>query len=128
ANSEISATVIQFKNGTGLKATNIFESDAIYEVFGFKADSIVQTGIEESSENSNVQIIFSQVNELIHITFAELQTARIELLNMNGKEIKTIPSASQISSISTSGIPSGAYFVRIKIGDRVLYKKIIIAR
>lgn len=122
ADSEFTATAMQFKSGAGLKATNIFEADAIYEV------ASVTTGIEEISENSNVQIVYNSANEVIQVTLADAQNSTIELLDVNGKQLRSLQSETQISSISTVGIPSGAYFVQVKIGNEVSYKKIIIAR
>jgi hypothetical protein len=127
SNSEISAKAVQFKSGAGLKATNLFEADAIYELSGFKADT-VQTGVTEISENSNIQIVYNSANDIIQVTLADAQNSAIELLDVNGKQLRSLQTETQISSISTGGIPSGAYFVQVKIGNEVSYKKIIIAR
>lgn len=90
----------------------------------------VVTGINDNNEQYNVGIYPNPVaaNSIVTISNVELQSALVEILDTNGKVVKSvnIPAGKSGYEISTQGIAGGVYVIKTVSGVKTGVAKLII--
>jgi len=82
------------------------------------------TEIEKINNNeSNMAVYPNPASN--NITIEAPQQAEIEITNIQGQLIKTLAANSNKTNIDVSAFPNGIYFVKVKMGKRVVVEKFV---
>lgn len=85
------------------------------------------TGLEDFSENMNVNIFPNPATDVINVLFSSIENAEIVVFNLVGEVIYMNKNVlNRINSVDMSKQANGVYFVKVKSGDQIITKKIIL--
>ncbi|NOZ33794.1 MAG: T9SS type A sorting domain-containing protein [Chlorobi bacterium] len=75
----------------------------------------------------NIEIYPTLVCDVFFIDFNKLKISNVQLniINIEGKTVKILELNNSTSQINIAGFPKGIYFLKINVGNTVLFKKII---
>ncbi len=105
-------------------SNGLFVFDGISAIKSLKAES---TGLDEL-ENDEVFIYPNPAKDFINISIenSDAQDMRVDLLDMQGKNILTFSVGSGINNISTANLDKGIYLVKISNPDYVSVERLVI--
>lgn len=90
------------------------------------AVSILFVGVEETHENA-VLIFPNPTTELLTIQLPEgMESTQIDLLDLNGRILRTENTRGRTISLNVSELPSGSYVVRLSSGQTLLHHTVIV--
>jgi xyloglucan-specific exo-beta-1,4-glucanase len=93
----------------------------------FNGEYIYSDVVKVYMENAEIiQLIPNPAGSYFSISSVEeVAISTVELYSITGEKINEYTSDTDFRSIDISGLPEGIYFVRIKVGEKILVKKII---
>ncbi len=87
------------------------------------------TGIEDNSASTSVNIFPNPATNVINVLFTSVNNTEIVVLNIVGEVIYTNSNVlNRINKIDMSKEAEGVYFVKVKSGDQITTKKIILVK
>jgi hypothetical protein len=92
--------------------------------------SAVVTGIDNLSNNSNVNIFPNPATDVINVLITSIEdVTEIVVLNIIGEVIYNNKNVtSRINKVDMSQQANGVYFVKVKSGDKIITEKVILAK
>ena len=65
---------------------------------------------------------------IINITLTEKANSTVSVYNMLGEEVYNLTKNTQLFTVDMYSQPNGVYFVKIKSGDKLVTKKILLSK
>jgi hypothetical protein len=84
--------------------------------------------VNEIEEAANFTVSPNPANDVINIKLNNAETAEISITDLAGKTVKNVTSNGISTSVSTSGLNSGVYFVNVTIGNATSTQKVVIKK
>ena len=84
-------------------------------------------GIEETNNNT-FNVYPNPASDLINVTFSEDFNGSVSILNVTGKEVMTSSVNGAQFSVSTDGLSSGVYYVKVNDGTSSQIEKIVVKK
>jgi hypothetical protein len=84
--------------------------------------------VNEIEEEANFTVSPNPANDVINIKLNNAETAEISITDLAGKTVKNVTSNGISTSVSTSGLNSGVYFVNVTIGNATSTQKVVIKK
>jgi len=104
-----------------LIAMNACDQDTAYAMV-----YITEVGLMELANENNITLFPNPSNGSITITNNSNEEINITIFNTEGKNVAVFNKINNSTEIDLSNLNKGIYFVRIKVGDNQLNKKVII--
>lgn len=120
-------------NSNGKFYLNIDQSESQSLWYGIEAFGIV-VGEEEAIGNSvDLQIFPNPAKENVQVSFSVIESEWVDLSlwDMNGRQVQSfdkiwVPAGELNLPLRLSGLPGGVYILRLEIGRKMHFKKLII--
>ena len=84
-------------------------------------------GIEETAAN-NFSVYPNPANDAINVSLATAAEATVTVLDLSGKTVKSTTMNGMNTTLSTTGMTSGVYFVNVTVGNTTTTQKIVVKK
>jgi hypothetical protein len=84
--------------------------------------------VNEIEEAATFTVSPNPANDVINVKLNNAETAEITITDLAGKTVKNVTSNGISTSVSTSGLNSGVYFVNVTIGNSTSTQKVVIKK
>lgn len=115
-------------NAIGENAGIVYVGGFFSSFDGIAANNIVQNKNKLLGVSKNLflaNIYANSSNELLHVELADYKNTILQIINLQGQLLQSIPLQSSKTTIQINDIPSGLYLVELKNPRGTIVKKII---